>query len=258
MSKVDMFFRDRFGLSLFVLLIEGILGAVIFLRRCGKDRRSIFVTTLVVLLGTAVSFISMTKPYTHYRLVLLVPAFFGFILQFAYWTDLPKENRKSRIFVAFTTVLCIVGMVLSFGGKIKLEDGLHYAKAVSSSILEGRIFDKTETEQEIDRLAAYIPSEERDSVFSVDADPKFYAFTGIIPMKRMFVCQPLFTKISADYHDEFISYFSIDPPKWLITEAPLESIDISGTKETLNTMYRLVDEADIFYLYVRSEPNETH
>jgi len=258
MSKVDLLFRNRFGLSLFVLLIQSMLGVVIFFRRCGKKKRSIFVATLVVLLGTAFSFFSMTMPYSHYRLVLMVPAFFGFILQYAYLSDLPKENRKNRLFVAITTVVCIVWMVFSFGGKMKLEEGFYYAEEVSGSILQGRIFQKTETEREIDRLAAYIPIEERDSVFSIDADPKFYAFTGIIPAKRMFVCQPLFTEISEEYRLEFISYFSVDTPKWLITERPLNESNISGMRETLLETYRLVDEADIFYLYERSEPDETH
>jgi hypothetical protein len=256
MPKVELLFRNRFGLSLIMLLIQSILGTVIFFRRSGKERRSLFVATLVVLLGTAVSFVSMTMPYTHYRLVLMVPAFFGFILQYAYLSDLPKENRKNRIFVAFTTVVCIIGMVFSFGGKMKLEVGLDYAKDVSASILQGKLFEKTETEREIERLAAHIPTEERDSVFSVDADPKFYAFTGIFPAKRMFVCQPLFTKISDAYRNEFLSYFEDDPPKWLVTEEPLESIDVSDTKDQLNAMYRLVDEADIFYLYVLNEPYE--
>lgn len=254
--KVELLFQNRFGLSLIALLIQSILGLVIFFRRSGKERRSLFVAALVVLLGTAASFVSMTMPYTHYRLVLMIPAFFGFILQYAYFSDLPKENRKNRIFVAFTTIVCIVGMVFSFGGKMKLEVGLEYAKDVSDSILQGKLFEETETEREIKRLAAHIPAEERDSVFSVDADPKFYAFSGIFPAKRMFVCQPLFTKISDAYRNEFLSYFEDDPPRWLVTEQPLESIDISGTRDMLNAKYRLVDEADIFYLYVRSEPNE--
>jgi len=256
--KAEMFFHTRFGLSLFVLVIQSILGSVIFLRRCGKERLSIFVTSLVVLIGTAASFVSMTKAYDHYRLVLLVPAFFGFILMYAYLMDLPKENRRNRIFVAFTTVVCIVGMVFSFAGKAKLEEGLRYTKMVSSSILDGSIFQKTMTEQEIERLAANIPIEERDSVFSIDADPKFYAFTGIIPAKRMFVCQPLFTEISKEYRQEFLSYFAYDPPKWLITEKPLEESDVAGMRETLLATYRLVDQADIFYLYERSETNEAN
>jgi hypothetical protein len=258
MPKIDMFFRSRFGYSLFVLLIEGILGGVIFLRRCGKEKRSIFVMMLVVLFGTGLSFLSMTRAYAHYRLILLVPAFFGFILQYAYLSELPKENRKNRIFVLFTTVVCIVAMVFGFAGKTKFMEGLEYAKRVSVSIAEGNVFQRTGTEQEIDRLAANIPENERDSVFCVDADPKFFAFSGIIPAKRMFVCQPLFTEISDEYRAEFISYFSDDPPKWLITELPLEESNIAGMRDTLLATYRLVDKADIFYLYVRSDLNEAN
>ena len=107
-------------------------------------------------------------------------------------------------------------------------------------------------------MAAHIPNGERGSVFSLEADPKFYAFTGIIPAKRMFVCQTLFTDISDAYQKEFVSYFSDDPPKWLVTENPLEELDVSGTQRTLIANYRLIDKTNLFYLYERSETNETH
>ena len=258
LSKVDMFFHDPFGYSLFLLTGLGLLGTAIFRLRCGKNNRPLIITTIVVLLGTALSFVSMTQTFPHYRLVLLVPAFFGFILQYARPAELPKTNRKYQFLLLFTTVLCVFGMVFGFSGKMKVLDGLSYAKNVSISILKGRVFQRTETEQEIDRLAANIPDDERDSVFSLEADPKFYAFTGIIPAKRMFVCQELFTDISDSYQKEFISYFSDDPPKWLVTEKPLEELDICGTQGMLLANYRLVDEDSMFHLYERSETNETH
>ena len=169
------------------------------------------------------------------------------------------EVRASQYrIVTVSTVLCCAAMIFAFSGKLKVEDGLTYAKKVASSILEGRVFQKTETEQEIERLAAHIPVGERDSVFSMETDPKFYAFSGIIPAKRMFVCQTLFTDIYDAYHKEFVSYFSDDPPKWLVTENPLEELDVSGTKPTLLANYHLIDKTNIFYLYERSETNETH
>lgn len=257
--KVDLFFHSKFGYGLFFLVIESALGAFLFYQHCGKARFSIFITTLTVIIGTGLSFISMTKAFPHYLLVILTPAFFGFILPFAYPNDAPEKKGKRKLFVAITTILCCIGMVFAFSGKLKLESGLSYAKAVTGAISDGSLFQKTEYERAIDRLAENIPSDERDSVFSIDAEPQFYAFSGIAPCKRMFVCQSLFTEISKAYYDEFVSYFSIDPPKWLITEKPLETMDVCGQGETLAAVYRLVDAAPgFYYLYTRSEPNESN
>mgnify|MGYP001596181417 CR=1 FL=1 len=251
-SKVDLFFHNRFGFALFFLVIESILGAYLFYRRSGKARGSILITTLVVLLGTGLSFISMTQSFPHYLLVILIPAFFGFVLQYAYPDDAPEKNKKRRLFVIFTTVFCCVGMIFTFSGKVKVEDGLYYVKTVSHRILDGELFQETEYEQTIDRLADRIPLEEQNSVYSLNADPRFYAYSGIIPCKRMFVCQALFTDISKEYADEFVSYFAIDPPKWLVTEEPLETIDLCGTGAAITAAYRLVDDTTgYYYLYER-------
>ena len=252
MSKVDLFFHNRFGVGLFLLLFEGSIGAFLFSWHCGKRRLPMLLTSLAVLLGTAVSFISVTLPFKHYLLIILIPVFFGFILQYAFPDDAPEKSKKRRLFVACATVLCSVGMIFVFSGKVKIEDGLTYAKAVSGRILDGKLFQKTEYEQSIERLADRIPVEEQGSVYSLNADPKFYAYSGIIPCKRMFVCQELFTDISKEYTDEFISYFAIDPPKWLVTEEPLETIDLCGTGAAIMAAYHLVDDTTgYYYLYER-------
>lgn len=259
MSKVDLFFHNRFGYGLFFLAFEGALGAFLFYRHCGKAKLSLFITTLAVVLGTGLSFISMTKAFPHYLLVILIPAFFGFILQYAYPNGAPEKKGKRKVFVITATALCCIGMIFAFSGKLKVEIGLSYAKEVIGAATNGSLFEKTDYEQTIDRIAEQIPDDERDSVFSIDAAPQFYAFSGITPCKRMFVCQSLFTGISKDYYDEFVSYFSVDPPMWLITEDPLETIDICGTRASLTASYRLVDgTSGIYYLYARSEPNEIY
>ncbi len=256
-SKVDLFFHNRFGMQLFFLVIESILGCVIFLRRCGKKNLPVFITTLVVLLGTAASFVSMTQDFQHYLLVILIPAFFGFILQYAHWNVQLEQNAKRNIFIVVTTIVCCIGMFFTFSGKLKVESGYYYARAFKNVIIDGSLFQKTEYEQNIDRWAEQIPRDERDSVYSIDANPKFYAYSGITPCKRMFVCQSLFTGISKNYYDEFVSYFSNDPPKWLITQAPLETLDICGIGDALTAAYHLVDgTSGIYYLYTQSEPND--
>jgi len=259
MSKTDLFFRNRFGMQLFLLVIEGLLGSVIFLRRFGKSRLPLFITSLVVLLGTAASFLSMTQDFPHYLLVIFIPAFFGFILSYAYWNDPPEQKRTSRIFVIATSVLCCIGMIFSFSGKLKVELGLRYAQEISGAVRNGTLFEKTAYEQDIDRLAEEIPVDERDSVYSINVDPKFYAYSGITPCERMFVCQSLFTEISSDYRNEFVSYFTVDPPKWLLTEVPLLDVDICGMGGFFQQNYRFVDETmHSYYLYTWSDTDETH
>jgi len=259
MSKADLFFHNRFGVQLFFLVGVGILGAIIFFCRFRKSRLPLFITTLVVLFGTAASFVSMTKAFPHYLLIILIPAFFGFILAFAHWNDLPERTKRRRVFVIGLAVLCCAGMIFTFSGKLKVERGLYYTKELSGAVLNGTLFEKTEYEKSIDRLAEHIPVEERDSVYSIDIDPKFYAFSGITPAKRMFVCQSLFTGISTEYYDEFVSYFTNDPPKWLLTEEPLETIYVCGTHDSLVASYRFVDKTlGLYNLYQWSEPDETH
>jgi hypothetical protein len=258
-SKVDLFFHNRFGLQLFFLVGVGILGAIVFFLRNRNNRLPLFITTLVVLFGTAASYVSMTKAFPHYLLIILIPAFFGFMLAFAHRSDPPERTKKSRWIVPALAVLCCVGMIFTFSGKLKVERGLFYMKEVSGAVLNGTLFEKTAYEQSIDRLAGYIPVEERDSVYSIDIEPNFYAYSGITPAKRMFVCQSLFTGISAEYYDEFVSYFTNDPPKWLLTEKPLETIYLCGTHDSLVASYRFVDKAlGLYNLYQWSEPDETH
>ena len=251
-SKVDLFFRNRFGFALLVLLLESFLGAYMFYRRRGKENRSIFITTLVVLFGTALSFVSMTKPIIHYLLVILVPAFFGFILQYAYLDRAPQPIGKNRVFIIITTVLCCIGLVLGGAGNFTVKVGVFFIKTVSSAIIHDDLTQKTEYEQEIERLAERIPKQERNSVYSLNANPKFFVYSDITPCKRMFVCQSLFTDISEDYAAEFITYFSVAPPSWLITEEPLSAVDLCEAENAIIDRYQLVDHSAGYYLYQRS------
>ena len=259
MSKANIFFHHRFGYDLFLLLVLGVFGTVLYRLFGGGSRRPLFLTTLVALIGTALSFVSVTQPFPHYMLMMLIPAFFGYLLQFAPPETHEEKRGLKRAIVTVSTVLCCVAMVFAFSGKLKVESGLRYTKAVFTAVSNGTLFQKTAYAQEIDRIAAQIPEEERDSVFSIDVGPQFYAFSGITPAKRMFVCAPLFTGISQEYADEFNSYFTDDPPQWLLTEKPLETISMLGVGQRLAKDYTLVDDSnEQFHLYMRSVMNETH
>ena len=253
-----MFFRYRFGYDLFFLVLEGILGAYLFYRRCGKDKRSLSITALFVLFGTALSFVSMTQPIVNYLLVILIPAFFGFILQYAFPDMTPQPDKKSHVFFIITTVLCCFGMIYTVSENVTIKTAVSYTRAVSRAIIYNDLTQKSEYEQEIERLAEHIPKQDRDSVYPLHANPKFFVYADLTPCKRMFMCQSLFTDISKDYAAEFLTYFTIEPPNWLITEEPLEDIDLCGAGTAITDRYKLVDHAAGYYLYKRSTLNEIH
>ena len=200
----------------------------------------------------------MTKPFAHYLLVILSPAFFGYVLQYAFPDMAPQPDKKRRVFIIFATVICYLGMIFPVARDFTIEVSVYYIKTVSRAIIHNDLTQKSEYEQEVERLAEHIPKQDRNSVYPLHANPKFFLYSDITPCKRMFVSQSLFTDISKEYAAEFITYFTIAPPNWLITEEPLEDIDLCGAGTAITDRYKLVDHAAGYYLYKRSTLNEIH
>lgn len=276
MTKDQLFF-SVFGFKLLLLTTIGIYGAIVYKFKNKNQDSLVFVTIIISNVITAFSFISMTQPYDHYMLVIFIPSFLGFLLQFSRSKDSASNSKKKKIKInnIITVVLCLCVLTTSTGGA-GLTKNLVYSvierNPIGESTLDGvefniqKTFDDFEqyvskihtgtlledspNEKEIKKFVSHIPEEERNSVFAINVMPSFYAFSGIIPCKRIFVCQDLFTDISTEYRDEFISYFEKDPPRWLVTAIPLEKISLCNLGLTLKEKYNHIEtDTEIFYLY---------
>lgn len=251
MSKSSLFIFEQFGHRLYLLVAIGIICSIFFIKSNPKERRPISIASIVAICITAFSFVSMTNLFLHYTLVVFAPAFFGFILLFSSSNGDKNIKTYSKKLIA---AICCIAVLTTFTAIPQFYNGVAYAGNFVRTCLNGTITNVpngTDMSEKVSKMTDHIPENERNSVFSINVNPCFYALSGISPSERIFVCSSLFTEISDDYKNEFIGYFKTEPPKWLVTAKPLEKTEICGGLETqLIKQYILIDSVDeTFYLY---------
>lgn len=279
MTKSQLFI-SVFGFKLAILLLAGLFGSIVYKIKNQSQSKLIYLTVISVNLITALSFVTMTQQYDHYMLVIFIPSFFGFILQFSNLENQTKSKNYFSWNKLISAFLCLCILVTSTGGagltknfvygvlnretinSSKLLSGVdlnvkktfNYTCEYISRISNRSLFDGNSYQDELNEFASFIPQNERDSVFGLNIMPDFYAFTGITPCKRIFVCQDLFTDISDEYREEFISYFEINPPKWLVSSVPVEHVSLCNLGAELIEKYNRMDTgSNLFYLYKLGE-----
>lgn len=250
-SKSQIFFYSYFGLVLFFFAAVSIGACIYYFKE--KKNGFIAVSSISVVLITLASYYVVTQTYRHYLICLFVPAYFcSVILLFGL-----SENKADKFLK--TLLIGVMCFALMFTKQAGMEIYLSAPIRVGSYIIHFKRYNEgSDIKKELVELGNEIPDGEKDSVFTIGrgALNSFLAFNDIIPCKRMFVCSDIFTDISDEYAEEFKGYFETDPPKWLITEKPINEIeicDISGKLEQMYTLEKsesLVDYNSLFIYHI--------
>lgn len=144
-------------------------------------------------------------------------------------------NLLRSIVVALLTI-CVL-----FYASVSIVSENDYKDISAQSIVTSYKNHFTPTASEFQVNAKYIgeqiPESERDSVFSLDTDPRFYVYNNLQPCKRMFVCRRVFTYANEDLHKEYLSYFENDSPKWIVM--PNLPSDDQELEAIINKRYKL-------------------
>lgn len=236
-SKYDMFlsFNNRFCFAFWGIIVLGLMGTVLYFVKAKKKAEKWFsFAILVAFICSVVAISTIAFPYHHYFTATVVSSFVPLTM---YLSKLLHEDTKlNKYFSSFLTVIIIIGLAL-----LLLKNASDNAKSISadtSLVNPYKIINSLEDEVFYE-MGALIPEEDRDSVFAIDENPKFYALNKIQPCKRIMVCRDVFTYVNQDLHNEYYSYFETDEPKWLVVKFGIEQIEDKELVEILQKKYEL-------------------
>lgn len=237
-SKTELLFgfNSKFCIIFWGIIIFGLMGTALYFAKSKKKAEKWFsFAILVAFICSIVAISTIVFPYFHYLTATVAASFVPLMM---YLSKLLHEDTKvNKYFSSILTVIMIIGLVLmllkSSGDNIENNS----ADVLFTNPFE--ISDSVEDEMFYD-MRALIPKEDRDSVFAIDANPKFYVLNKIQPSKRIFVCRDVFTYVNEDLQNEYYSYFETDEPKWLVVGFEIEKIEDSELVKILQEKYELI------------------
>ncbi|MGN0531503.1 MAG: hypothetical protein ACI4IN_01735 [Eubacterium sp.] len=251
-KKVLFFgFNSTFCFCLWGMLIYGILGLFLYYTKVKKGPEKWFsFAMLVALVFSIIAISTITFSYYHYLTTMVVSSFMPFMINLSkLLSEDTKANRITRTVFLALMIVTLVGLFVKDGcnnTNISNKNDAVFSRYQIIDSVEDTVFYE---------IGEMIPDEDKDSVFAIDENPKFYSLNKIQPCKRILVCRNLFTYVNEDLHDEYLSYFAEDEPKWLVIRNGIENIEDDELADILNKRYKLFYQSqrfseDFYCLYV--------
>lgn len=239
-STFNILFFTNYGYSLLLFLLVGFSGFIIF--RFGKDSKNkvlsdISLVSFISLVISALSCILVSNYFIRYTVICFIPSFILSCYLFINNSDADKKEIRKK--TAATTVILFVSVYIALSGFEPLFNGACRLKDHALFAVNGFELSEPSAVNDAKKIAAQIPDDEKDSVYSLDVPANWYALSGVLPCKRIFVCQPLFTSINEDLREECNNYFVEDPPKWVLCYEELENSDLDYMDTDITKMYEL-------------------
>lgn len=236
--KKEMLFSldSEFAICFWGIIIFALMGIALYFAKAKYNAEKWFsFAILIAFICSVVAISTISYPYCHYLTTTVASSFVPLMM---YLSKLLHEDTKiNKYFSSILTVIMIIGLVLML--LKSSSDNIENNSADVSITNPFEISDSVEDEVFYE-MKALIPKEDRDSVFAIDANPKFYAVTKTQPSKRIFVCREVFTYVNEDLHNEYYSYFESDEPKWLVVGFEIEEIEDSELVKILQKKYELI------------------
>lgn len=252
-SKTEIFFgfNNRFCFDFWGIIIFGLTGIALYFAKAKKNAEKWFsFAILVAFICSVVAISTIAYPYHHYFIAMVVASFVPLMM---YLSKLLHEATKlNKFFSSLLTVISVICLALLLSNNISYN--IENINADASLVNPYKIVNSVEDEVFYE-MGELIPKEDRDSVFAIDENPKFYALNKIQPCKRIMVCRDVFTYVNEDLHNEYYSYFEKDEPKWLVVKFGIEQIEDKELVEILQKKYELTYQykvkEQIFYCLYR-------
>ncbi|MFQ9516378.1 MAG: hypothetical protein ACLRZ9_11225 [Eubacterium sp.] len=183
--------------------------------------------TVAVLSGTAILFLTISRPYAHYLMVWL-PVL---VLAVGLMGNLLEIKRALGVFVLVLCGFVALGKMGTAGAQIY-------------SVLNSSATEIFETEAK--EIISEIPKVDRNNVIVYNVKAYFYLVTDVTPCYKNFILQDLHTAMDEVERKEFINDLESMKAKYIITGK--RDGAYSGFIET---NYRLVKNTGKFRLFIR-------
>lgn len=246
-------FNSIFCFCFWGMLVLGIFGLILYFAKAKTDAEKWFsFAMLVSLVFSVIAISTINYSYYHYLTTMIVSSFIPFMMNLSKLLgEDTKANKIIRTGFLVLMILALVGLTAKDCRENTISAGKNNAVISRYQIIDS-VEDKVFYE-----IGDMIPDDDRDSVFMIDGNPKFYALNKIQPCKRILVCRNLFTYVNEDLHEEYISYFTEDEPKWLVVRNGIDNIEDVELANILDKKYKLLYQSqsfsqDFYCLYVIS------
>ena len=173
---------------------------VVFILTGQKKRR----LWLLVLLNTAGMMVTLGMGNsTLHDYILVIPGMMLGVWRFA---EAWKEDRKiwKRVFLAAAVLLCFY-----YPFRRMARDGMAIYWKIGND-MEYRYVTET---------AAYIPEEERNSVWGYECHQRWFLSADIMPYSRYCGWQEHYMQLSPQIETDIRKMMESEPPKWIVTKA---------------------------------------
>ena len=252
-SKKDLFFsfNNQFCFVFWGIIIFGLTGIALYIAKAKKNAEKWFsFAILVAFICSVIAISTIVFPYYHYFIATVAASFVPLMMYLSKFFH--EDTKVNKYFSTFLTVIMVIGLALLL--LKNASDNIENNNTDASLVNPYKVVNSIEDEVFYE-MGALIPKEDRDSVFAIDENPKFYALNKIQPCKRIMVCREVFTYVNEDLHNEYYSYFENDEPKWLVVKFGIEQIEDKKLVEILQKKYELTYQYkvkdQIFYCLYR-------
>lgn len=243
LSFSDIFLNiNQFSIVFYLLLIISVICILYQIVKNWNDKpiKYFCFVMFFALVFSVISISVITNAYYHH-----LSSFAGISIytMFLFLYNISSEKslinvKFQRIFKSIISIMLALLVFTYTTSLVTFENQIKdiNVKSVISSYLNHFNSSPSEMRTELEQIGEMIPQEDRNSVFEIDSDPRFYVYTNIQPCKRIFVCRHTFTQANDDLHKEFLSYFQDDPPKWLIIS--LKTYEDNEIMSIINEKYQ--------------------
>lgn len=196
----------------------------------GQKKRRLW---LLVLLNTAGMMVTLGMGNsTLHDYILVIPGMMLGVWRFA---ESWKESRKvgKKVFLAATVLICFCYPLRRMAG-----DGMAIYRQIGVDT-EYRYAMET---------AAYIPEDERDSVWGYECNQRWFLIADIMPYSRYCGWQEHYMQLSPQIEADIREMMENEPPKWIVTKA--STVFHNGLMiEQIERKYEVFAENEGYRLY---------
>ncbi len=215
--------------SLLYIFLFSLVPTIIYRKQIGK-----YFYFILIDMAALAAYLSLGNGFIHYN-TMLVPHMAAAISIF---TDVRPEVRKEKT----VKCICILLFVCTLIGINRLV--YENFRLFLYTALTDDMFDYQAIE-----IAANIPPEEKDSVYTYGIPSAWYVYTGIFPCIRYCDWQEHYIELSEDIRNDLKRLIEESPPGWIVTNTGKDAELPDFMRSALEKNYNRYAENDYYVLW---------
>lgn len=187
--------------------------------------------------------LSMGNSYPHYFVLMTPYLVTGAALMIRAWMSEDKKHLKRAAVIVIVAVSTFYAKPMAYTMYFRVQPFFDYF-TLSADAYADRYVDQAAKD-----IAAYIPEEDRDSVYTYEISSSWYIETGLFPCIRYCDWQNHYIELSPEVQEDLESILRTTPPKWFVTSFDTEPTNPEFIKEILETQYSSFAENEKYHLW---------